>query len=63
VCHSDLVTDRHEAPSEVVVVLGEKAVGYHHVIDILEDQRSFGLVSAFRFEEGEGVVAPVTARV
>lgn len=61
--HADLVAHRHQTPRQVVVVLAHQSHRDHDVVDVAEHEGMLGCIPVLLPQEGEGVVAPVTARV
>ena len=45
------------------VVLAQQRDGHHNVVDVLEHKRAAVAILRFGFDEGEGVVTPMAARV
>jgi len=60
---SNLVPNWHQTIGEMVVVLLQKLIGYHEIVNIPKHESPFAFILPLCFEETQGMVAPVTTWV
>jgi hypothetical protein len=63
VCELHLVTHRHQAAGNVVVILPQQVDGKHHVVDVIEYEGILIGVLLLLRQERHRMVAPMTKRV